>query len=187
MWSWYILISSCYFCHTFNARLLVVIAKKLMVKSCKWFVFFQTTVISLPAQLLQKTGIFVCIITHTQLFNGSSFRDYMGGPVPEETFTHSHPSWSSDIFCQLPPSTMIHNILFVQFPYLTVLSTQPLSRTSLVFSCTGALYFIRHTFLHPIIIFSQHMPVPSQPVLPVLCHLFLISLSAPYLEISLIP
>jgi len=30
----------------------------------------------------------------------------------------------------------------------------------------GTLHFILHTFLHPIIVFfSQHMPIPSQPVL----------------------
>jgi len=38
-------------------------------------------------------------------------QDYPGGEVPEETFTHSHPSWSSDILYQLPPSTTIHSIL----------------------------------------------------------------------------
>jgi len=47
--------------------------------------------------------------------------DYLGGPLPEETFTHSHPSWSSDILYQLPPSTAIHSILFVQFTSVTVL------------------------------------------------------------------
>ena len=32
-------------------------------------------------------------------------------------------------------------------------------------SWPGTLHFIRHTFLHPIIVFfSQHMPIPSQPV-----------------------
>jgi len=32
-------------------------------------------------------------------------RDYLGEPLPEETFTHSHLSWSSTILYQLPPST----------------------------------------------------------------------------------
>jgi len=32
-------------------------------------------------------------------------------------------------------------------------------------SWPGTLHFILHTFLHPIIFFSQHMPIPSQPVL----------------------
>ena len=37
--------------------------------------------------------------THTKLFYGSLdfVRDNLGEPVPEETFTHSHPSWSSNI------------------------------------------------------------------------------------------
>jgi len=35
--------------------------------------------------------------THTQPFYGSVeyVRDHPGEPVPEETFTHSHSSWSS--------------------------------------------------------------------------------------------
>ena len=48
-------------------------------------------------------------------------------------------------------------------------------------SWTGTLYFILHAFLHPVVIFLQHMPIPTQPVLlQYQCyHLFLISLSAP--------
>ena len=58
---------------------------------------------------------------------------------------------------------MIHSILPVQFMCLTVflhsLSSRPLSSTS----WSDTLHFILHTFLHPIIvIFSQHMPIPSQ-------------------------
>jgi len=34
--------------------------------------------------------------------------DYPGELVPEETFTHSHLSWSSIILYLLPPSTTIH-------------------------------------------------------------------------------
>ena len=36
---------------------------------------------------------------------------YLGEPVPEETLTHSHLSWSSTILYQLPPSTTIYSIL----------------------------------------------------------------------------
>jgi len=43
-----------------------------------------------------------------------------GELVPEETFTHSHLSWSSIILCLLPPSTMIHSIFPVQFTCMTV-------------------------------------------------------------------
>ena len=42
---------------------------------------------------------------------------------------------------------------------------QPLARSSLVFLLPWTLSFILHAFLHPIIIFSQHMPIPTQPVL----------------------
>ena len=41
-------------------------------------------------------------------------QDYPGRSVPEETLTHSHPSWSSGILYQLPPFTTIHSILFTQ-------------------------------------------------------------------------
>ena len=63
---------------------------------------------------------------------------------------------------------------------------QPLSRSS----WSGILYFILNAFLHPVVIFfSQQMPIPLQTVftvIPMLCHLFLISLSAPYLKICLL-
>jgi len=65
--------------------------------------------------------------THTQPFNGplagttSVGRDCLGRPVPEETVTHSHPTCSSDILYQLPPSTTIYSIILVQFTCLTVL------------------------------------------------------------------
>jgi len=39
--------------------------------------------------------------------------DCWGEPVPEETFTHSHLSWSSIILYLLPPSIAIHGILHV--------------------------------------------------------------------------
>jgi len=73
--------------------------------------------------------------------------DYPGGPVPEETFTHSHPSWSSDILYQLPPCTTIHSILLVQFTCLTVLFHNLSPRPLWSSSWSWALYFIFHTFL----------------------------------------
>jgi len=58
--------------------------------------------------------------------------DYLGEPVPEETFTHSHLSWSSTILYQLPPFTAIHSILPVHF-VLDSLFAQPLSKSSLFY------------------------------------------------------
>jgi len=54
--------------------------------------------------------------THTQPFYGSPdfVRDNPGELVPDETFTHSHLSWSSVIPYLIPPSITIHGILPVQ-------------------------------------------------------------------------
>ena len=52
------------------------------------------------------------LVTHTQPFNGL-VRDNPGRLVPEETLTHTHPSWSSNILYHLPPFTTINGILFV--------------------------------------------------------------------------
>ena len=72
--------------------------------------------------------------------------DYQGGPVPEETFTNSQPSWSSNILYQLPT---IHSILLVHCTCLAVLfhnvSPGPLWPSS----WSGNICFILHTFLHP--------------------------------------
>jgi len=48
-------------------------------------------------------------------------RDYLGRPVPEETFTSSHSSCSSDILYQLPPSTVIRPICWKFFTCLSPL------------------------------------------------------------------
>jgi len=105
--------------------------------------------------------------THTQLFYFSMdfVWDNPSEPLPEETFIHSHLSWSSIIPYLLPPSITIHGIFPVQFTCLTVffhnLSPSFLWSTS----WRGTLHFIPHTFLHPIIVsFSWHMSIPSQPV-----------------------
>ena len=91
--------------------------------------------------------------------------DYPGEPVPEKKITHRSFSSSSNLY-QLLPSTTIHSILLVHIMCLAIflynLSPCPLWSTS----WSGALHLIFHTFLHPIsVFFSQHMPIPSQPVL----------------------
>jgi len=65
----------------------------------------------------------------------------------------------------LYPSTTIHGILRIQSTCSKVffhnLSPSFLWSTS----WSGTLHFILHTFLYPIIVFfSQHMPIPSQPI-----------------------
>jgi len=49
-------------------------------------------------------------VPHARLFNGP-LSGTIWGQVPEETFTHTHSSWSQDILYKLPPSTKIHSIL----------------------------------------------------------------------------
>jgi len=60
--------------------------------------------------------------THTQPFYSSQdfVRVNPGEPVPEETFTHSHLSWSSIIPYLLTPSITIHHILPVHLIMETV-------------------------------------------------------------------
>ena len=118
--------------------------------------------------------------SHTQNHLTALFRDCPGRPIPEETFTHSHPSWSLNILYRLPPFTTVHNILFVQFMYLTVLFDNLCPGPSLVFllvldpqlhtPCTSSpnhhLFFAAHA----------HTIAACSAVIPMLCHLYLISL-----------
>jgi len=60
------------------------------------------------------------VYTHNDNHLWPFLRHNQGEPVPEETFTHSHLSWSSTILYLLPPSATIHSIVRVQFTYLTV-------------------------------------------------------------------
>ena len=104
--------------------------------------------------------------TTTTIILRSFVRDYPGEPVPEETLTYP-PSWSSSNLYQLLPSTTIHSILPVQITCLAIflhnLFPCPLFWST---SWSAVLNLIFHTFLHPIsVFFSQHMPMPSQPVL----------------------
>jgi len=58
--------------------------------------------------------------TITILWLSGFVQDDPGEPVPDETFIHSHLSWSSIIPYLLPPSITIHGILPVQFMCLAV-------------------------------------------------------------------
>jgi len=109
--------------------------------------------------------LYVCFTTTTIL--RSFVQDYLGEPVPEETLTHP-PSWSSSNLYQLLPSTMIHSILLVKITCLAIFLHNLFPCLLWSTSWSGVLHLIFHTgtFLHPIsVFFSQHMPIPSQPVL----------------------
>jgi len=96
------------------------------------------------------------------------------GPLSESTWMrwyqkkHSptHISWSLSHLHQLLPSTMIHSILPVQFTCSTIFLHDLFPNVIRSTTWSGAIHFILHTFLCPIsVFFSQHMPIPSQPVL----------------------
>jgi len=119
--------------------------------------------------------------THTTMSGTTRVGRYQKKHSP--THTHNdHPTYFTT------SSTMIYSILLVQCMCLTVLfhnlSPGPLWSSSWF----GALYFISHAFLtqSPS---SFHNTCPyhcnRSAVVPMLCQLFLISLSAPYLEICL--
>ena len=103
--------------------------------------------------------------TTTTIVLQSFVRDYPGEPVPEEILAHP-PSWSSSNLYQLLPSITIHSILLVQVMCLAIFLHNHFPCPLWSTSWSGALHLIFHTFLHPIsVFFSQHMPIPSQPVL----------------------
>jgi len=93
-------------------------------------------------------------------------RDYLGEPIPEETFTHSHAYWSSMIHYLLPPSIGIYGILSVQFTCLIVFLHNFCPSFHWSTSRSNMLHFIFYTFLHPItVFFLQHTAIPLQPIL----------------------
>jgi len=108
-------------------------------------------------------------------------RDNPGEPVPEETFTHSHQSWSSIIPYLLHPSATIHGILQSLFnPHAWQSFPQSLSKFSLVYLLAW------HPPLHtPYISSPNHCLFATHAytittwfaVVPRLCHLILVSLS----------
>jgi len=124
-------------------------------------VLIAPVLLSMLKTLHTKCWLVLLILLPRPFYGSLDFvRDNPGKPVPEETFTHSHLPWSSIIPYLLPPSFTLHCILHVQFTCLTVfyhnLSPSFLWSTSLDW----------HSPLHPIIVFfSQHKPIPSQPVL----------------------
>ena len=66
-----------------------------------------------------------------------------------------HPPTILIIIQPLSASSIYHNLF-----------AQTCPRPLLSISWSGALHLIFHTFLHPVsVFFSQHMPIPSQPVL----------------------
>jgi len=123
--------------------------------------------------------------THAQPFYSSldSVQDNPGELVPEETFTHSHLSWSSVIPYLLPPSITINGIpcsiyvpgsLFPQslskFSLVCLLVWHPQLHTPYISSPKHCLLFAAHA----------HTITTCFAVVPRLCHLNLVFLSQPF-------
>jgi len=127
---------------------------------------------------------YVCYNTQQQqLFYGPLSRTTR---VSRYQKKHS-PSWSFNLY-QLLLSTTIHSILSVQITCLAIFYHNLFPCPLWSNSWSGALHLIFHTFLHSIsVFFSQHMPIPLQPVavVSILYHLYLVFLSTPYLELYL--
>ena len=103
-----------------------------------------------PQQLTRWTHTHTHTHTHNRLM--AFVRDNPGRPVPEETLTHSHPTWSPDILHHLPPFTAIQGILFVHFMCLTILSDYLCPGPLWSSSWSWTLNFILHTVFAPVYI-----------------------------------
>jgi len=119
--------------------------------------------------------------TQTESFNGLwSGTTRVGWYQKKHSPTHTHPDHQTSFII------FLHLLQYTASSLFSLCAWQSFST---LWSCSWSwtLSFIHHAFLHPIIIFSsQHMPIPSQPVLlcrsviPILCHLYLIPLSPSY-------
>ena len=148
--------------------------------------------------------------THTHNRLTAFVRVNPGRPVPEETLTHSLPTWSSDILS----SSSIYNdqwhplwVLYFSKWMIVLAAVKHVKWHSVHFTCLtvlsynlspGPLVFllVLHSQLHTPYISSPnhhhlfaahaHTNVACSAAKPMLCHLYLVSLSAPYLGISLL-
>ena len=88
----------------------------------------RTPLLTVGVFCVQNTTWYLYTHTHTQPFYGSVdfVRDTPGEPVPEETFTHSHSSWSSII-----PVCCLHLLRSVASPLFNPCALQSFSTISL--------------------------------------------------------
>ena len=99
------------------------------------------------------------------------------------------PIWSTYFLYHLSPFATVHGILFIQLLCLTVLSNNLFPGPLWSSHWSWTPNFILHAFLHPIIInFSQHMAIPTQPVLlQYQCYVVYTSVSYTHLTLPTTP
>jgi len=103
--------------------------------------------------------------THTQLFIGLlSETAQVGRYQKKHSPTHTHPDRQTSFINFLHLQRSLSSSLSVYV--FDSLFQQPSPGPLWSSSWSGTLYFILLAFLHPVIVFfSQHMLIPSQPVL----------------------
>ena len=97
--------------------------------------------------------------------------DNPGEPMPEETFTHSHLSWSSIVPYLLHPSNTIHGVLPIQSTHLTIFFHNLQVFFGLPLGLAPSISYSIHLFPSHRLLFSACFAV-----VPRLCHLILVSL-----------
>ena len=148
-------------------RFSIVTIASVQPQTCTVAMFYtKSRLLSKCYQLSYASTINTHKHTHIQPFKGPlSKTTRVGRYKKKHSPTHTHPDHqtsnlsTSSIYYdpRNPPcSICVLDSLFPQPP-----SRGPLRSAS----WSGTLYFILHTFLHPIIFFSQHMPILSQPAL----------------------
>ena len=130
-------------------------------------------------------------IWHTRPFNGLlSGTTRVGWHQKKHSPTHTHPDHQASFINFLHLLWSIASSLFNLYIWQSFSTTSLQVLFGLSFGLGGTLYFILHTFFHPISSsFSNTCPYSCFTVVPMLCHLFLISLSAllGYLSSTLMP
>ena len=122
---------------------------------------FKQSLLIFKRSTCQKT------LQQQQPFNGRlSGTTRVGRYQKKHSPTHTHPGQRTSFITFLHLQRTVHGILFIQLTCLTVLSNNLFPSPLWSSSWPWILNFILHAILHPIIIiFSQHMPIPTQPVL----------------------
>jgi len=142
------------------------------------------TTIAYATLLHECNEKYICTTTATTTILWPFGWDYPVEPVPKETFTHSHLSWSSIILHLLPLSSVIHSILPPCSIYVPErLFAQPLSKSSLAYLLDPPLHTPYISSSNHCLLFTTHANTNAScfAVVQRLCHLIIVSLSTLYL------
>ena len=109
-------------------------------------------------------NIYWCVSSSWPFYGPLSGTNRMSQYQKKLSPTHTYRDHQPSFICFLHLIQSIVSSLFNSV--LDSIFVEPPSKTSLVYLLVSAIHFILHTFLLPIIVFfSQHTPIPMQPVL----------------------